>query len=118
MALAPVNRRVLFVCHPPSHSKSNKKYYTPLSYHLRYLGGRIVIVEYQLQCQICAVANSIVLHDAQYIALVDQHLLGWKGKGKCSSSLLKDEKQERRCRALPEETNRGALHIIQPFEIP
>ena len=86
-----------FVCLPPtSNSKFNKTYYTPPSHHLRYLGGWVVIVEYQLQCQICVVANHLVLHDAQYIALLYWHLLGWKREGKYSPALLKDEKKNKR----------------------
>jgi len=32
------------------------------------------------------------LNDAQYVVVVDQHLLAWKGEGKYGSALLKDEK--------------------------
>ena len=93
--------------HPPPHSKFNKKYYTPLSHHLRYLGGWVVIIEYQLQCQICAVANRVVLRDAQYIVLVDQHLVGWKEEGKYSSGLLEDEKTREKMRGCARGDNRG-----------
>jgi len=47
------------------------------------------------------------LHDAQYIALVDQHPLGWKEEGKYSSGLLKDEKTREKMRGFTRGDNRG-----------